>query len=139
MTALELVQVQAEEAGYQLQQCFANITEENGDAQVHASAMSPRQTLLHLSECYEAFCQHVAGNKFQWGLYNVDDTSIENLKSVWASQREKAIALLATANDDLVRVASAYIIEHDFYHTGQIASFCVALVPDWDAMSIYRM
>ncbi len=138
MTARELLQGQLEETGYQLEACFAGLDGASWDAKDPDTAMSPRETALHLAEAYRAYTTHMDGGKHEWGSYRLEDSSLEGVLANWRKEREEATArALASDTDESYRLAQDYILLHDAYHVGQLATLRIRL-GGWDPYSIYR-
>lgn len=125
--------------GKQLKGVTDGLSEELMDAKLHDGAMSPRETLEHLTECYVAYLAHTKGEEHSWGTFAVPDNATDVLKTACFSKREEAVAAAISSQDDGIRNAAMdYIALHDAYHVGQIASLRVAKEPDWNAYAIYE-
>lgn len=136
MLATELLQSQIEDSGFQVRQVLAGLSGEQWDAKVNENAMSPRETVIHLTECYLATGAATRGEQHAWGSYQPTDTSEAAILAAWESERAAASALV-TANPEHVGTGSAYIVGHDYYHVGQLVTLRLTL-GGFDPYSIYR-
>lgn len=138
MTCQDLASYLLDESGFQIAKVFENLPEDSWDLQLTPSSLSPRQTLEHLCEVYEAFLALSEGREHQWGSFTVEDRSVLGLKSLAAELRSRAVVkALATDNPDVIKAAVDYVAQHDAYHVGQIAALRIAHEPSWDPYSIY--
>jgi hypothetical protein len=139
MTAKELLAHQIDEAGFQLKMTFEGLSEEGFDHHACGSSMSPREMIEHLAEACQATIETAAGREYEWGSFSIEDKTGANLVAVWADLREKAsAAVLAGESEGSFKSGSAFLVEHDFYHVGQMATVRLSLDPDWNAYCIYR-
>lgn len=138
MTTLELIQIQLSGAGKQLNQLISVMSEENGDFKSSAMSMSPRETLEHLCEVYTAVLEMVEGKDHNWGSYVAPDTTIAGLSSTLNELREKAVSACLTGDAPQIETATHFIVEHDFYHVGQLVTCMMLSVRDFDPYMIYK-
>lgn len=139
MTANELLNKQLEDVTYQLGKILEDVKESDVDFKVSDGSMSMRELLEHLCEVYTAVEEESRGIEHNWGTFAIDDKSWSNLMAQYKTLRAKAIELVSGATDEKGLVsASGYIIGHDFYHIGQLATLRIATDPSWDPYSIYR-
>jgi hypothetical protein len=139
MTPKELIQYQMDDAGFQLSKVLEGLTEEQMDAKVCGSTMSPRETMAHLCDCYQAVITETAGGKHEWGSLQIADSSSDALTAFLWDMRKRAVeAVMASDDDKWLRGAYGYICAHDCYHVGQLATLRVERTPGWDPYSIYR-
>ncbi len=138
MTATELLRFQLDDGTFQLKACLEPMTDAQLDTRPAPGGMTPRETAVHLCECYEAFLAECEGRKHPWGSYAVSDTSKENLLShLWATrQRAAAVAL---EKEDQAQHAHAFLVAHDCYHVGQLCLVLMTTNPEWDPYSIYQL
>ncbi|MFY9233852.1 MAG: hypothetical protein WAO58_05250 [Fimbriimonadaceae bacterium] len=138
MTASELIRHQVDELGYQLSKVFEGIPASGQDFKAIPSAMSPREILAHLCEAYMAFDAHGRGEEFQWGSFK-PDPSWEGLYAQFVAARNTATARAVSSEDEkALKSAHDYLVGHDAYHVGQMASCRIAMDPEWNAYGIYR-
>jgi uncharacterized damage-inducible protein DinB len=138
MTGAELIAHQLDTTGHQLTRVFEGIKEEHQDYKACSKAMTPKETLEHLCECYQAFLTESQGGSYEWGSFSIADKSWENLLSQFNSLRGRAVQLAKGSQETRVlRSASAYMVLHDAYHVGQMASCRIETDADWDPYSIY--
>lgn len=106
------------------------------DAQLdtRAAQSTPRATIAHLCECYEAYLAHLSGTPWEWGSYSADAT----LDTLWQTRAKAVEAACSAGTDDALRTAHAYIVAHDAYHVGQLCLVHLQTNPDWDPYSIYK-
>jgi hypothetical protein len=139
MTAKELLQKQLDDAGYQLAKVIEGLPEELMDGRSCPSAMTPRDSLAHLCEAYQAAISGTQGVKHEWGTFKIEDTSTANLIKVFNEMRARAVeAVLASDDPKWLWGAHLYMVAHDYYHVGQLASLRVDQTPTWDPYSIYQ-
>jgi hypothetical protein len=126
-------------AGRQLEQVLAGMKEEHVDVKIAAVAMSARETLEHLIDCYVNAPTAVEGGEPQWGSYVIADKSWSNLRTLLSDLRGKAVDKILTAPEEKVGdLAMNYVVMHDAYHVGQLALIRLQTDPSWDAYSIYE-
>lgn len=129
-----------EDVGFQLEQVFKDIDPAQRAQTVHPAAMSPEETLAHLAEAYVAFTTEARGGKHEWGSLHLDASSWDELWAKFKALRNEAVEIASSSDDEkMLKHAWAYIVAHDAYHVGQIASFRVGLDTAWDPYSMYRM
>jgi uncharacterized damage-inducible protein DinB len=137
VTCKELLDYETDNTEYQLKACFEGLPVELREASLAETSMSPRQTLAHLAESYQALAAHLSGEKFEWGKFSSEGLDWENLKSTTFTLRSAALAKASDKVDDLKAVHD-YVIAHDAYHVGQLCALRLANEPGWEAYSIYR-
>ncbi len=139
MTAAELLKKQVEESGFMLTQVFEGVTEETADAK-NANLMTPRETALHLCECYLMLETRVRGEEYKWGTFAPSGTTWSEIQSELFQIRGRAAEAALTKGDDqsLWRL-NGIIVGHDQYHVGQMCAIRLASDPDWNAYSIYGL
>ena len=137
MTDKELLRHQIDDAGYQLSKVFEGIEETSLDFRLTEKAMTPREILAHLSECYLATVEMAAGREHSWGSYTAPDSSWPALWNNTKELRDKA-AEAALGADDFVLKGNSFIVAHDYYHVGQMCAVRLVRDANWDAYSIYN-
>jgi uncharacterized damage-inducible protein DinB len=138
MTAAELLSHQLDDLGKQLTAVLAGLSPDQQDHKLHENGFSPRETLEHLAECYQAFSTSITGGKHQWGSFSTEDKSWANLERVWADLRAKALDMIGGLTDpEHLKAASEFLVLHDAYHVGQLAAGRLQAEPGWDPYSIY--
>ena len=139
MTASELMAFELDQVGNQLNKVFEGIQEGHQDHKVCDKSMTPKETLEHLCECYQAFITESQGGTHDWGSFSIEDKSWENLWSQFTSTRERAVRTAKGSDETRVlRSAFSYMVAHDAYHVGQMAACRIDTDPSWDAYSIYQ-
>lgn len=138
MTALDLIAFEADNVGYQLEQVFANLPAPLRDDRLVESAMSPNETLEHLTECYQAAIEASKGKEYEWGIFKMEEQDWDARFAAWRKARADALQALLHDDQEKLKACSSYITSHDAYHVGQIALFRISRDSDWDSYSIYR-
>lgn len=140
MTLKELLSRQLLDSDYQLRKATEGLSAELSILKPLDTGMSVQETLVHLAECYEACKAALAGEKFEWGKFDIGTTDWEEIQVKTFTLRSSAIeAVQNHADEDLaVTTASDYMVGHDYYHVGQLCATRMAIEPEWDAMSIYN-
>lgn len=136
MLATELLQKQIEETGFQVRQVVAGLSGDQWDAKVNENAMSARETIIHLTECYLAVRATAQGQQHEWGSYQPEDTSESAILAAWETERATAAALV-TGSPEHLATGSAYVVGHDNYHVGQLVTLRLTL-GGFDPYSIYQ-
>lgn len=136
MTTQELLQLQFDDAGYQLDKVFEGL-DASLDFRLTEKSMTPRETAAHLGECYVAMVKESNGEKHEWGTYEAPTTE---WPAVWNDMKDLRAKATAAVNSKpgLESSASSYIIAHDYYHVGQMVATRMARDPEWDPYSIYN-
>lgn len=139
MNASELLDHALKSSGFQVTRVFEGIPESLQDAKLGPEAMSPRETLIHLTECYHAVQAALEDKPYEWGSYAPPSQEWAALVATFVSCREQAAAAtLASGNPSAPKVAMDYMVQHDAYHVGQIAQLRIHQEPGWNAYSIYE-
>lgn len=126
-------------SGKQLSTVFDGFPEALMDERLHEGTMSPRETLVHLCECYHAYALQAKGQKHSWGTYSEPDQSSEYLRLRCMELRNACIESgLAHESEEIRLECMDYVALHDSYHIGQIASLRIARQPDWNPYSLYE-
>lgn len=136
MEAKELLRHQISDAGYQLNKVFEGV-DSSLDFKLTPASMSPRETAIHLAECYTAALAEANGGKHEWGTYKPKS---DDFQAIWAEMQElraKASAAMMEATGQETH-ANAFIVAHDYYHVGQMAQLRLQREPSWDPYSIYN-
>ncbi|MGE0000821.1 MAG: hypothetical protein AB7F50_00295 [Fimbriimonadaceae bacterium] len=138
MSAVELFTKQCDVASHQLSMCLKGMHETLADGKSPAHAMSPRETVVHLTECYVALQRRLKGEEHEWGSYESPGGNLVDLVANMFAVRDKAVAAaLAEPSDENLLTASDFLTIHDAYHVGQLASYRMGAEPSWDAYSLY--
>lgn len=139
MTGSELIRHLIDDSAYQVGKVFEGIPEDVADMKVNEHCMSARETLTHLCDCVQALFAAMDDTKYAWGSFQPADSSIEGLlkafREMRATVRERVTA--QGEDDKTLKLAADYVVGHEFYHVGQMASFRLTFTPGWDAYSIY--
>lgn len=138
MSTSAFLKNQLDTVGKQLQSVFNEFPESKWDEKATPVSFSAAETAEHLAECYQAFLVHAEGNDYEWGTYQIEDKSPENLVKTMFDQRAKATAVAASSEDPKIHnFATDYILLHDAYHVGQIVTLRLT-IGDFDPYSLYR-
>ena len=139
MTAIELLTYQLDDVGFQISKVLEGVKESDLDFKPVPTAMSIREQIEHLCEVYTAVEEESRGVEHAWGQFSVADKSWGNLTVVFASLRAKAVEVVSVPKDEKAYIAaSGFMVGHEYYHIGQLASLRIATDPSWDPYSIYR-
>ncbi len=137
METKDLLKYQMEAAGKQVDTVLDGLADDKWRTNA-SGGMSPSETVVHLTECYVATQTHVAGGTHEWGSYKASEETPSDLVSKMRSERSKAwSAVLGSDAEDAGETATQYLILHDAYHVGQLATLRMGVDPEWDAYSIY--
>ena len=138
MDAKELIKFQMEASGKQVDKVLEGLADDKWGVKAGAS-MSASETVAHLAECYVAAQTHLSGGTHEWGSYKAVGETPEELGATMWSERTKAWeAILGSDADDVGETATQYLLLHDAYHVGQLATLRMGLDSEWDAYSIYE-
>lgn len=115
------------------------LSESAWDARVSPSSMSPREQIGHLSECYHAAMEMMAGREYAWGSWTTSESTSTGLMAQWQQMRDHAVgeALREDATPKARQSAIDYIVLHDAYHVGQLVLIRIETDPGFDPYSIY--
>ena len=138
MTASELMAHESHNTRYQLAASIQDLPERIVDAKLADSSMSPRETVAHLCESYEALSDQLEGREHEWGSFNPDGYTWEQLQAKMFELRDAAAVKVLSGGDDSLKAGHDYIVAHDAYHVGQLCALRIAKQPDWVSYSIYR-
>ncbi len=139
MTAKELITAQLDDTKLQVSKVFEGIPEDGWDQSSNPQAMSPRQTLGHLTECCMAMLAEDP-HTYEWGSFDASGLSHQELMAKYNDLRAQCVQKCTeSSEDEVINSASNFIALHEAYHVGQLATLRLALDPDWNAYSIYGM
>lgn len=100
--------------------------------------MTPREVLEHYCECNHNAALCADGAEPDWGNYQIDDKSTDNLWKVFKETRQTAIQKVqALEGPKLFEIGMGYLALHDAYHVGQVCQLRLHLDPNWNAYAIY--
>lgn len=139
MKGKDLLQYEADNIGYQLEQVFANLPPNLRDAKLVKATMSPNETLEHLCECYQAAIEDSEGKAHDWAAgFKLETLDWDERLETWRSMRSRALQAVLADDDAKLKACSSYITSHDAYHVGQLCMLRINRESDWDPYSIYR-
>jgi hypothetical protein len=139
MTATELLNKQLDDVTYQLDKILEGVKESDIDFKIAPTVMSTREQVEHLCEVYTAVEEESRGVDHAWGTFSIEDKSWANLTSQFAALRAKALEIVSGAEDEKALIgASGFMIGHEYYHIGQLATLRIATDSAWNPYSIYR-
>lgn len=140
MTAKELLRYQLDDALYQLEKVLEGLDGSHVDGKPIATAMSLRETVVHLAEAYTAAKKQSVGEKHSWGTFTLpSDNWHELVERFFALRAEAVEAALGMEDEDAgVKEAHSFILAHDYYHVGQIAAIRLSMNREFDTYAIYR-
>ncbi len=138
MDLKDVMKYQIESSAHQVDKVLEGLTEDQWDAKLREDCMSPKEAVTHLTECYIAAQKDISGQPHEWGSYMPEDDSPSALLKEMQAERQKACDDLIKAGDErAVKAATQFIVLHDAYHVGQLATLRLGLDPEWDAYAIY--
>ena len=138
MDTKDLIKYQVEASGKQVDRVLDGLAEDKWSTTA-GGCMSPSETVVHLTECYVAAQTHLSGGTHEWGSYKAEEEAPAELAAKMRSERTKAWdALLGSDAADVGETATQYLLLHDAYHVGQLATLRMGVDPEWDAYSIYE-
>lgn len=108
--------------------------DETQAAQSHDQAMSARDMVIHMADCYAAFTTE---GSYAWGSFQPSGSSFSVLRAEMASLREQAYAKADSDDEAVLKKAFDYLIHHDQYHLGQLVTIALAVRSDFDAHALY--
>lgn len=129
---------QLESSAFQVDKVLEGLPDDKWDAKLRDDAMSPKEIVAHLTECYVATQKDMAGQEHEWGTFAPTATTPDGLVTEMHSERKKAWeAIVSQPGEKAVKAATQFIVLHDAYHVGQLATLRISLDPEWNAYSIY--
>jgi hypothetical protein len=138
MDLKDVLKYQLESTGYQVDKVLEGLPEDQWDARLREDCMSPKEAVAHLIECYVAVQKDMAGHQHEWGAYMpADDAPPALMEEMRAERRRAWDGLIKSGDEKAIRAATQYIVLHDAYHVGQLATLRLGLDPKWDPYSIY--
>lgn len=138
MDVMDVLRKQMETTGFQLTKVFEGLDESTADHKANEHMMSGRETLAHLIEVCHAAQKHMRGEEHAWGSFQPADTSYDALSAEFAGERAKTVeAILSGAPEAAFHVASDYMVIHEAYHVGQMASNRLSQNNGWNPYSLY--
>lgn len=139
MDARDLASYVFEDAGFQLGQVLQGFPSPAFDQKLNDLEMTPKDTVVHLTEAYVAGQKQIKGARHSWGTYAAtsddQDALVETMKqeraAFWNAAEE-------SGDPTQYKTAMLYGSNHDYYHVGQLCTMRRAVDPAWDSDSIYR-
>lgn len=138
MDAITLLRTQIDDLGFQLEACLTGLPVEEIDTKPLPVLSSAREAVTHLCEVYTATEEITRGQQHAWGSYAPPVTEWNELLVVFRDLRTKAATAVLDGDPEHLGHGSAFLVEHDAYHVGQLATLRRSIDPDWNAYSIYR-
>ena len=137
-TTMDLVRTQLDDVGHQLSKVIEGVAGDQWSARLCPESMSPRETVGHLCECYTAVQTMLDGREHEWGTFALGDVADDALPGLLAESRQQAVnAVVSSSDPKAPGYASDYMVLHDAYHVGQLASLRLHL-GGFDPYSIYK-
>lgn len=138
MDTKDLIKYQIAASAKQVDKVLEGLADDKWGAK-SGNGMSPGETVVHLTECYVAAQTHLSGGTHEWGSYTASEETPTELAAKMRSERSKAWEAILGANDEEAgKAATEYLVLHDAYHVGQLATLRMGVDPEWDAYSIYE-
>ncbi len=131
MSDTTLLQYLLKTTSNQVLQTFNGLSEAHFDTKLVPHAMSPRETLEHLCDCYQNAIATSEGREPAWGAYKLVATTQADAIAEMSTLRNRAISVA----DE--KIAVEYIAVHDAYHVGQLVTLRLSVEPDWNYYSVY--
>ena len=139
MNAIKLLSHQLEDTTFQITKVLEGVKESDLDFKIGPTTQSIRGLIEHLCEVYTAVEEESRGEHHKWGSYSIEDKSWGNLINTFTTLRSRAIELVSSPeSEQQLFSASDFMVGHEYYHVGQLASIRIATDPEWDPFSIYR-
>ena len=137
MDTKDLIRYQIEASAKQVDKVLEGLADDKWGVKT-GGCMSASETVVHLTECYVAAQTQLSGGSHEWGSYKAAEETPAELATKMRSERSKAWeAVLAADDDEAGKTATEYLVLHDAYHVGQLATLRMGFDPEWDAYSIY--
>lgn len=139
MDASEYARFILDDSAFQVEKVFDGIPEELADTKVNEHSMSPRECLIHLLDCVQAYFAVRAGKDYAWGSSAPADPSLAGMLAQYRAERAEIKRDLDQSNGDdkALKTLYHYVAGHETYHVGQMATFRLTHTPGWDPYSIY--
>jgi hypothetical protein len=129
-----------EDVRRQVAACYADAPEGFADVRITSDAMTPKELIAHLNECYVAVEKEANGEKHEWGTYDAGGKSLGDLMSEWEARHSEIVAKAeAGVSLDVAKAMLTFVILHNAYHVGQLVLARLQVQPDWNVYSIYGM
>ncbi|HRF58400.1 MAG TPA: hypothetical protein PLH94_00635 [Fimbriimonadaceae bacterium] len=136
MTGFDITRKALDDSGKQITKIFEGLPVNLRDAKVTPQAMSPREIVQHLAECYTALKKHAAGQEHEWGTFQLGIADFDAAYAATMALRAEAVALAMTS-EEAAKASLDYVVIHDAYHVGQMALLRLEQEPGWDPYSLY--
>lgn len=138
MDLKEALTYQLESSAFQVDKVLEGLPADKWEAKLRDDSMSPREAVAHLTECYVASQKEMRGEEHNWGTFAPQATTPDGLLKEMQDERAKAWeAIVSQPGEKAVKAATQFIVLHDAYHVGQLATLRISLDPEWNAYSIY--
>jgi hypothetical protein len=137
VTTVELLKAQIDASGGQLTRALNGVDPSHKDFRLHAGGYSFAEQVAHLSEAYTAVLAAAEGKEHEWGSFKPASEEWTALVSEALSLREKAAATVLEDDDTKLMMGADYIVSHDLYHVGQLATMRLQVYPDWNCYELY--
>jgi hypothetical protein len=135
MTSLQVLTVLLDESRIQLEMSIEGLPSELENQRLGEHTMSPKQTIVHLSEVYVAYQGFIVRKKYQWGSFQPRSENFLVCFAEALELREKLVKEILAAKQFRIGVDVAL---HDQYHVGQICQLRQSKDPTWDWKALYR-
>lgn len=136
MSNFEWTRKALDDSGKQVAKILGGLPANLRDAKVTPQAMSPREIVNHLAECYTALKKHAAGQEHEWGTFQLGLADFDAAYAAMMALRAE-VTELALSSEDAAQASIDYVVLHDAYHVGQIALLRLEQEPGWDPYSLY--
>jgi uncharacterized damage-inducible protein DinB len=138
MTPFSIVATSVENAGKTLSKVLQGFPAEAVTQRAHSSMFSTHEAMSHLTECYVAFESHIKGEEHQWGSFTSSTTQFDEAVEELFQTRSRVVQLLNEESDEAALTSALdYLVSHDWYHIGQLATNRQAFEPYWNSYALY--
>jgi hypothetical protein len=137
MTAIELLKYQIDGTGGQVSRVVSGLDDSSRDFRLHAGGMSVCEQVTHLGEAYRAVLAASKGDEYEWGSYKPTAETLSDLVGEVMELRKQAVETVLVDDDEKLKRGSDFIVSHDLYHVGQLATLRLNLHPHWNSYEIY--
>jgi hypothetical protein len=137
MSIVDFLKGQIEGSGSQLTNVLNGIAAEHKDFRLHDGGFSFAEQVTHLAEAYRAVLAAGDGKEYEWGSFVPASDEWSDLVAEAMALRTEATAVVLVDDETKLQLGSDYIVFHDLYHVGQMATMRLQVQADWNYMEIY--
>ena len=138
MTPDSIVRTAVANAGKTLHKILIDFPLDSVNEKAHASMFTTYEAVSHITECYVAFAAHAKGEEHQWGSFSSEATSYaEDIEELFRTRDAVTALITVDSKEDALASALDYLVAHDWYHIGQLATNRQAFETTWNSFSLY--